>query len=216
MVPASRVACCRDSGSAGHGYRRFAVRRRRRIWRRAVECFADLPATMDQFEQVEHGGFALNLTRCRVDGFVLAHQCQAGGLLPGSSLMRSGCSAQSLCVRSTRRITNGRTRCTRARSRASNNLARFSLHGINGLPLRSRTKTATLILSSTTTGGRPARVIRYCLSPPGDCPYGPCNGSLAAPLPSAMLRSSFGSRLAVARFVPPSGLSAATACRAAN
>ena len=118
-------------------------------------------------------------------------------------MMRSGCRAQSLCIRSTRRITNGSTRCTRARSRASNNLARFSLHGINGLPLRSRTKTATLILSSTTTGGRPARVIRYCLSPPGDCPYGPCNGSLAAPLPSAMLHSSFGSRLAVARFVPP-------------
>lgn len=69
--------------------------------------------------------------------------------------------------------------------------------------IRSPTKTSTLILSSTTTGGRPARVIRYCLSPPGDCPYGPCNGSLAAPLPSAMLHSSFGSRLAVARFVPP-------------
>ena len=63
--------------------------------------------------------------------------------LPGSSDSRTGWSSQSSARRSTIRIANGYSRCTRARSAARSFLARFSLHGISGWPLRSRTKTDT-------------------------------------------------------------------------
>lgn len=137
-------------------------------------------------------------------------------LLPGSSLICSGCSSQSHSFRSTRRITNGSTRCTRARPATSSFLARLSLHGINGLPRRSRTNT-TSILSSTTTGGRPARMLLRYLSPPGDRPCGPCDG--------VSRRSPFGNVVAQLQpvFWPCGGpfrgsrtLSATAACRAAN
>ena len=67
-------------------------------------------------------------------------------LLPGFSLMRSGCSAQDTALRSMSRITKGTKRCTRARPRASSSLARFSVHGITGAPLKSNTKTDTVAL----------------------------------------------------------------------
>jgi hypothetical protein len=94
-------------------------------------------------------------------------------LLPGSSLMRSGCNAQESTVRSTSRITNGKTRCTRARPRSRSSLARFSVHGITGLPCRSSTKTGTPspVKNRALTG--------LVTSPCGD-------------LPSTMLQRSFG------------------------
>ena len=48
---------------------------------------------------------------------------------------------------------------------------------------------------SFTAAGEPPG--RYC------CPYGPCDGRLAATLPSTMLQRSFGLRLAADRFVAP-------------
>jgi hypothetical protein len=63
-------------------------------------------------------------------------------LLSGSILIRTGCTTDSSTVRSTRRIVNGTSRCTRARPRSSNSRARFSEHGISGRFRLSRTNTA--------------------------------------------------------------------------
>ena len=43
---------------------------------------------------------------------------------------------------STMRMVNGITRCTHARPRSSSNLALFSVHGISGVPILSKTNTA--------------------------------------------------------------------------
>jgi hypothetical protein len=65
------------------------------------------------------------------------------------------------------------TSCARARPRTSNSLARFSLHGINGLPDRSNTKTATTILSTLIAGNRRLGTA-YTTAASQQRPYGPC------------------------------------------
>lgn len=52
----------------------------------------------------------------------------------------------------------------RARPRASNSLARFSLHGITALPCLSNTKTAKCRSCEKHTGNRPVRLLQCYIS----------------------------------------------------
>ena len=62
-------------------------------------------------------------------------------LLPGSIFRDKGCKLQCPALTSTKRMTKGTSRCTRARPRASKSLARFCVHGITATPCRSNTNT---------------------------------------------------------------------------
>ena len=95
-----------------------------------AQRFGDLPAAMHQVEQIEHGDAAVELPHQRHPGRHAARvQLEAQWLKP-----------TGVGARSTSRITNGKTRCTRARPRSRSNLARFSVHGMTGLPHRSTQK----------------------------------------------------------------------------
>ena len=97
-------------------------------------------------------------------------------LLPGSIFTHKGCHALSASRRSTILIVKGTSRWTRARPRASKTRARFSLHGIKGVPRLSNTNTAMVLLSKGALTGLVTEA-RRLLSPRQCCtaayPCGP-------------------------------------------
>jgi len=138
--------CCKDGASQPSGlvrlskrgsrrWRRFAVLRRRRICRRAVSASRIWRPRCTRSIKLKTAAPAV-ISADRASMFLMSRtNARPVVLLPGSSLMRSGCRAQVSTARSVSRITKGTRRCTRARPRASSRLARFSVHGITGKPL---------------------------------------------------------------------------------